>query len=221
MDADFWDSFYADQLAVTYPSPFATFCDDTFIPPASTVLELGSGSGRDSVFFFERGHRVVAIEQSQAAVDMCNERMTSVPENERIRFTQGDFTQLHAAPVPSVDAVYSRFTLHSITKPEQDRVLASVFELLPRAGMFMVEARTINDPYYGKGEKVGEHEFVTDHYRRHLDAQVFLAEVMDLGFEVRFFHESTGLARFRGEDPVVLRAVLTKSPFDPPLTDPA
>ena len=58
--------------------------------------------------------------------------------------------------------------------------------------------------------EVGRHEFVTDHYRRHIDAQELLASVLERGFLLRFFHESDGLAAYQDENPVVVRMALLR-----------
>ena len=73
-DREYWDDFYEGQHAVGYPSPFAEFCESHFLDDTSLILELGSGNGRDAFYFYDRGHQVVAFDQSHAAFDLCARR---------------------------------------------------------------------------------------------------------------------------------------------------
>jgi len=209
-DHEFWDEFYEGQNAVGYPSPFAEFCESHFLDDTSLILELGSGNGRDAFFFYDRGHQVVAFDQSHSAFEHCQRRAAEVKYPERVRFVNHDFTRIDPAGYPDVDAVYSRFTLHSVDAEAEARVLDVAWRLLGPGGQLLLEARTVNDPLYGKGTEVGRHEFITDHYRRHIDAQELLTSVLERGFLLHFFHESDGLAVYQDEDPVVVRMALLR-----------
>jgi len=204
-DSAFWDQYYGSHLAVGFPSPFAEFCIDTFLDDALHVLELGSGNGRDSFYFYDRSHTVTAVDQSMAAIELCQRHATEVRHPERMSFVRADFTRLDPGEFPDVDVVYSRFTLHSIDATAERRVIDFAWEVLPPGGRFLVEARTTKDPLFGKGTEVGRNEFMTDHYRRHINAQELLRTLLERGFEVQFFQEDNGLATFQGEDPVVVR----------------
>ena len=207
-DRTYWNEYYAAREAVHYPSPFAEFCQAEYLDPTSSILELGPGSGRDSFYFFEHGHSVIGVDQSDVAIEGCRSYADQLGGGSRLKFQVGDFTDPDALGLPPIDVVYSRFTLHSIPADAQRRLLDAVPSIIGESGVFLAEARTIKDPLYGKGTLVGEHEFITDHYRRHLDAQEFLADVVARGFKVEYFIERAGLATFRGEDPVVLRVAL-------------
>ncbi|NNE74030.1 MAG: class I SAM-dependent methyltransferase [Acidimicrobiales bacterium] len=209
-DTGFWNEFYEHRAAVSYPSPFAVFAREHLLHDASSILELGPGNGRDAAFFFEHGHQLVGVDQSSQAIELCRERVEGARNPERVRFEVGDFTRLDPADFPGIDTVYSRFTLHSIDDEAEERLVQSVWNMLPSGGQFLIEARTILDPLYGKGQEVGRHAFVTDHFRRHIDAQAFIHQEIDRGYLLRFFHEGNGLAEFQGEDPVVMRAALIK-----------
>ncbi|MGI9602950.1 MAG: class I SAM-dependent methyltransferase [Acidimicrobiales bacterium] len=209
-DHEYWDEFYGAHNAVGYPSPFAEFCESHFLDDTSHILELGPGNGRDTFYFYDHGHQVTAVDQSEAAVEQCRHRAAEVRYANRVQFRCADFTRLDPVDYPDIDAVYSRFTLHSIDREAEGRVLEFAWNALRPQGQLLIEARTINDPLYGKGTEVGEHEFITDHYRRHLDAQEFLTRVLDQGFQLHFFHESNGLAVFQDEDPVVVRVAMIR-----------
>ena len=62
---DFYRSRTSDRVPTT-PSPFATWVADQ-LEPRQHVLDVGSGNGRDSVYFAGQGHRVTALDGTQRA----------------------------------------------------------------------------------------------------------------------------------------------------------
>lgn len=206
----YWNGFYAKEQAVGFPSPFAVFCYENFIEPSSQILELGSGNGRDSLYFSHNGHDVIAVDRSTAGVAYSREHAQENQNSGTAEFIEGDFTQLDAAAYAQINTIYSRFTIHSVDYAAEQRVIDFAWNALSPGGRFLIEARTINDPLYGEGKSVGLHEFVIDHYRRHIDAQVLLTKVLDRGFHLEFFRESNGLAVYKEEDPVVVRLALLR-----------
>jgi tellurite methyltransferase len=207
---EYWEHFYDQHQAVEFPSPFAVFCTENFLGGESRILELGSGNGRDSLFFSENGHTVVAVDHSAAGVALSRQSAINGSSPGSTEFKEGDFTRLDAQAIGEVDTVYSRFSLHAIDASAEQRVIDFAWETLSPGGLFLIEARTVNDPLHGEGTRVGPHEYVTDHYRRYLDAQELLSRLQVRGFRLVFFRESSGLAVFKDQDPVVVRLALAR-----------
>lgn len=209
MDKEYWDNFYKQKKVVHFPSTFAEFCLSEFIKPKSTIVELGSGNGRDALYFAENEHYVYAIDQSHEAKNLEKNVLTTVAK-ENIELITADFTQENFERFNKIDVFYSRFTIHAIQQQEQERLLSMVYSSLDKGGVFLVEARTTKDSLYGQGKHVGNNAYVTDHYRRFIDSQDFLKECLNLGFKVLFFTEKSGLSVFNNDDPVLMRIALKK-----------
>lgn len=109
------------------PSEFAKeFAVELEKKEAKTVLEIGSGNGRDSIFFAKKGFKVSAVDVSPSAVELAKSNMekTKVDVNiqeanaESLPFSNSEF-----------DGVFSLSVLHSTnlrsTLPEVYRVLKS------------------------------------------------------------------------------------------------
>jgi tellurite methyltransferase len=206
----YWNGFYSKHRGVDFPSPFAEFCLNNFIEPRSRILELGSGNGRDSFYFSHNRHDVIAVDRSAAGIAQSRRHAEEMINPGTTTFIEGDFTTLDTSSFEEIDTVYSRFTMHSIDYEAEQRVIDFAWNILSPGGRFLIEARTINDPLYGEGDEIGLHEFVIDHYRRHIDAEVLLTKVRERGFHLKFFRESNGLAVFKDEDPVVVRLALMR-----------
>ena len=211
MDREYWESFYKHRLAVNFPSSFAEFCLENYIPRESCILELGSGNGRDAFYFSEQQNDVIAVDQSAEVYHLEEEKLDASPTKSRLKIVRDDFVQMDYSKHEGVDVIYSRFTLHAISQEEENAVIDKAYRLLPAGGLFLIEARTVKDPLCGEGEPQGNNAFVTDHYRRFIDSQTVIRNVMNLGYEVLFFVEKNGLSVYKEDDPVLMRIVLKKS----------
>ena len=106
-----------------------------------------------------------------------------------------EITQRTEGPV----AFYMRFFLHAIPEDVQ-RGLMRAIDTHARPGDFLVaEFRTDKD-----AENTKVH---TKHYRRFQNAEAFRTSLGEHGFEVLHFEENSGLSPYKGEDPVLCRAV--------------
>ena len=92
-----------------------------------TLLELGSGPGRDGLFFQQNGLRVTCVDLSPAMVLRCREKglQARVMDMTSLDFEDECF-----------DAVYSLNALLHLTKPEFRNVLREVERILKPGGLF-------------------------------------------------------------------------------------
>lgn len=207
---DYWDDFYAKpHPELREPSPFARFCLER-IPAQSALFELGCGNGRDALYFARSGLSVTACDQSATAIERLEDVVSAtngwlVPP----RFIVKRFEDL--ADDGPRDVVYSRFTLHTVDAPTATQMAHWAHRNLRPGGQFHIEARTVKDDLYGKGEPAGRDAYLHDgHYRRFVRSDELAAELTGLGFGVDELIESNGLAKFGADDPVVVRVVATR-----------
>ena len=214
MDLKYWDDYYQQHgkdKGISKHSSFSQFCLDIFFTEKNlNIVELGSGNGRDAIFLAHHGHQVIAIDQSTTAIDIEKENLhTNVSQYlhpKALDFIQEDYSQYE-----KIDVFYSRFTIHSITKVDEELLLPNVYNALNSGGLFCVEVRTIKDPLYGVGEACGENTFITDnHKRRFIDSKVFRKRVSDLGFKELYFTEEDNLSIYKNDNPVLMRIILQK-----------
>ncbi len=210
MDREYWDQYYMRNGGVHYPTPFAEECARRWIPAGSRILELGSGNGRDAFFFAEHGHQVAGIDQSEFITAQNSARARQWLKEDRLEFRADDFTRFPPAVRLAPNVVYSRFSMHTVSRERRDHVAREVYRLLPADGLFLVECRTTNDALINQGQRLSETETMTDHYRNFVDADEFLRLLLATGYKARFFIEDSGLAVFGNDDPVVSRYVMRK-----------
>ena len=116
MNKEYWEIYYSKHREPNKPSSFALFCVN-YVKAGCTLIELGCGNGRDSIFFSRE------VDLSVIAVDQCQEELSFLEKNykmENLTFRFDDFTRLKKETY-KLDYVYSRFTLHAIEEVEEDR----------------------------------------------------------------------------------------------------
>ena len=94
-----------------------------------SLLEIGAGHGRDSLFFQENGFQVTCIDLSPEMVRLCQQKGL----NARVM----DMTNLDF-PDHSFDAVYALNSLLHLTKKELPTVLQNISRVLKENGLFFL-----------------------------------------------------------------------------------
>jgi bifunctional enzyme CysN/CysC len=198
-----WKSFYQSNEAPLHPSPFAEWASKQW-SDGDRVIEVGCGNGRDAFYFQSRGHDVIGVDVSSAAVEACIDRGL----HENLQFFSSDLPQFQAERDElKADIVYSRFSLHAMTDEEETSTIAAAFALLDRGGYFFIETRSINDPMAKKGDIISHAERIEGHYRRFGNVETLSEKLRQAGFELDFTTEEKGLAVYKDEDPLVIRII--------------
>ena len=198
---DFWDRYYSGEITgdsklAEHPSPYAV----EIVPElssGSSLLEIGCGNGRDSCLFASKGLAVVATDICEAAV-----RLTAHRLHQNCKALVAS-----AVNLPDdlhVDYAYARFVLHALTEEEQN-VLLKWLKTHVRKRIF-IETRSVNDPRFGKGTKVGNNSYVDTHYRRFMSIQDIGNAAREAGLLVEEVEETTSGTGSDGAR--VLRATL-------------
>ena len=201
----YWDGFYKKDLSeIERPSQFAAFVASEF-RYIDTIVDVGCGSGRDSLFFATHRHRVCGVDASASAVALASRRAQAMGLA-NCRFVQADASQplapqlAAALPEGSVQRlVYARFFLHAVDERTQTAFLASASDL---GQTLAVEFRTNRD---SQGARV-----TPTHYRRYIKPMTLIAEAQTRGFEVVYYTDGFGFAKYQDDDAHVARIVFAR-----------
>ncbi|BBD38235.1 adenylylsulfate kinase [Aminobacter sp. Y103A] len=201
-----WSSYYSKGAAPSSPSPFAMAVAEKLSPRPITLLEVGCGNGRDSIFFGRQGHRVVGIDLSAQAIENCEANKGDIDAE----FRSGRLPELPSLQNGKFDAVYSRFVLHAMPLAEEVETLEAVHRSLKPGGQLFIECRSINDPMARLGEVISPTERIHGHYRRFIVRDDLLRRLEVVGFDVVHSLEAKGLAVHKDDDPTVIRVEARK-----------
>ena len=214
MDKSYWNDFYkvhGKDENIIEKSTFADFCSNKYFDQKKLrIVDLGTGNGRDAIFFAKHGHIVHAIDQS-ATVMRLREQISDSDVAENIYPRSADFIKEDYTQYGKIDAFYSRFTIHSITKDEEIILMSNVYKTLENKGLFCIEVRSTKDPKYGIGEACEKDTYINDgHKRRFINSEDFRDQVLNLGFKELYFTESDNLSIYKDDNPVLIRIILEK-----------
>lgn len=205
-DTNYWNAFYESMPDIEKPSLFALDIGSQ-LKKSCTILDLGCGNGRDSLYFHQLGLNVTGIDASDAVIGMLQEKY----QEGNLCFICDDFVCSSMIYAGQFDYCYSRFSLHAITNEQEDELFKNVYGVLKEGGKFFIEARSIHDEIYGMGEKVGDDAYIYEgHFRRFLRYEELEKKLLAVGFEIEYSRESSGFAPFGNMDPPVIRIIVKK-----------
>ena len=127
-NTDYWNQYYHNRVCSTQPCPFAQYVA-TLVEPGKTLVDLGCGNGRDSLYFAQQGLQVVGIDLSPTAIELI--RAQQVPN---AQFVCGDFISNPAHTPGRYDYAYSCFTIHAINPKQETMLLQSMYQALKSGG---------------------------------------------------------------------------------------
>jgi len=175
-DREYWNRFYSDCSVKITPSSFALFCMG-FIEGGS-LIDIGCGNGRDSIYFAEKGLDVTAVDIADYYRNLI--------EFSGVRFIKQDLSKFK--PEEWFDYAYCRFLFHAVPEDIEDHLLA----VMPVRKMLFIEARSDKDTIDG-------------HYRRPLNMERFITKLF--GYRIIYKTEQRGLSPYEGDDPMIIRIV--------------
>lgn len=108
----------------------------------TSLLEIGAGTGRDSLFFQEQGLHVTSTDLSPAMVELCRKK--------GLQAYVMDFLNLDF-PSGSFDAIYALNCLLHVPTHDLPAVLQKLHDLLRPGGLFFIGV-------YGGHEQEGLHD---------------------------------------------------------------
>ena len=210
-DSNYWNKYYANRASFDLkPSGFAVYLMKEILSAEEVgkeLLEIGCGNGRDSLYFLLNGVHVTGIDASEYAINELQKKISKYPN---AIFICDDFVKCKAVYQRQYDYIYSRFTLHAINESQQAELFSNIVTALKPGGKLYIEARTIHDDLYGKGEQVSEHAFLyNDHYRRFVEKDEIARQISTYGLKVLHLEEARGFSKTDDSDPILMRLVAT------------
>ena len=204
----YWNQYYKKiKFSNTKPSSFSKFCYNKFIKNKKTknILDIGCGNGRDTIYFFKKGLKVIGIDKSDIAIKINKDKF---PSDKNLTFYKKDINRSNLKKMGKFDFIYLRFFLHAINLKTQKKLFKHIRNLKKKGTLIMLEFRTDKDPLINKGKKLSKNETVTDHYRRFINVQTILKYSKILSFKLVYILEEKGLSKYKNDNPVLCRLIL-------------
>jgi SAM-dependent methyltransferase len=121
------------------------------------LLELGSGQGRDALFFARNGLWVQALDYTATAAEAINDKARKLGLSESVTAIQHDIRRPLPLADESFDACYSHMLYcMALTTSELEFLSREVWRVLREGGLHIYTVRHTNDPDYGTGIPRGD-----------------------------------------------------------------
>jgi SAM-dependent methyltransferase len=191
------NSFFGEE-----PSNFALLCFNHMkANNVMKVLELGTGHGRDTIFFASNGIVVDALDYSTVAVNILDR----ITKKKRLPIKTRIFDAKNPLPFPDgyFDAVYSHMLFNMrFSEDELHLIFSEIRRVLkPKIGLNFFSVRNRNDKSYGKGKEVEKGIYDIDGFQiRFFTEKQIQALASEEGFEILWMKEEY-------EDPVTIYLV--------------
>lgn len=190
-DVDYWRNVYSKNNAPMKPSNFAVFVKG-MLNDVQTVLEVGSGNGRDAYFWGKK----------------CNvnayDNATKPDNTDKVTFHKANMTEICGKH----DLLYSRFSLHSVPEDIENLILSFS---KANCKYIAIECRSTKDSLANglnnKNEGLHETSYAKAHYRRYVDFESFKKKLAEMGFNILHASESDTYAPYNGYNPTCLRII--------------
>jgi SAM-dependent methyltransferase len=134
-----------------------------------TVLELGAGQGRDTLYLAHRGFDVHALDYAVEGIEAIEAKADTEGLGDRVTVGLHDVRRLLPFADASFDASYSHMLLcMALTTTELERLVGDLRRVLRPGGHVVYTVRTTGDAHYGmgiaRGDDMYEHSGFVVHF---------------------------------------------------------
>jgi SAM-dependent methyltransferase len=142
----------------TEPSAPAVAAARQFVEEGkASVLELGAGQGRDTLFFARQGLAVRALEYTPEGVAAIRTGAAAAGLADLVTVARHDVREPLPFAGAGFDACYSHMLFNmALTTPELEALAAEVRRVLRPGGLHVYTVRTTQDVHYGQGIDRGD-----------------------------------------------------------------
>jgi SAM-dependent methyltransferase len=182
-----WEDAFAekpDMFGASPSEPAKSAMDRFKKEGVRTILELGSGQGRDTLFFARGGFNVFALDYSEIAVQTIAEKAEKAGLSDLVRPSRHDIRRSLPFEDGSVDACFSHMLLcMALTGAELEFLCGEIRRVLKPGGVNIYTVRHTGDPHYQKGIHRGEDMYEVGGFIVHFFSREKV-EKLAQGFEI-------------------------------------
>lgn len=139
---------------------------------SKTILDIGCGGGRDSVFFAKKGYQVISMDIFADAFQRTKLKTAG------IKFIKKDVKKINFKP-DTFDVIYAHLSLHYFDDKTTDRIISNLYKILKPGGYIFIKCKSIRDPLFGKGKKIEENYYNFGH-KRHFFTKDYMTEKLKI-----------------------------------------
>lgn len=157
-----WDKIYKDQGEVQFGIlPTVVVAAELFEKNrCETIMDLGCGTGRHSIYLASKGFHVIATDVSETAVEHTRAKAVE------LGLANMEFKQHDMRNIPyednSLDAVLCVWTTGHGNLEDTRQTTNEIYRVLKSGGMVVIDYVSTEDTNYGKGEELEKDTFINN-----------------------------------------------------------
>ena len=196
---NFWNNIHTNYDRETikvdnWLDEFSSIIDSAAAP----ILDLGCGSGNDTLYLIKKNKNVFAVDQSENAIINIKRNFPEVIETRTMNMLDGiDY------PDNMFSIVIADLSLHYFSDEDTKSVLSEIKRILRSEGYLLIRVNTINDVNHGagEGEEIEHHFYRTKDgmFKRFFDEEDIRRVFSEFNI---FFCEEQKMMRYRSEKTV-------------------
>jgi len=141
-----------------------------------TLLDIGCGVGRDTLFFANKGLHVTAIDWSQSGLDQLKQEAKS-KNLANLEVIKMDTSEINFKK-NSFDIIYAHLSLHYFDDKTTQKIFNKLYSILKKDGLLCVKCKSTDDMLYGRGKKIGNNMFLFKKHVRHFFNKDFMTSLL-------------------------------------------
>ena len=167
---NYWNNFYSNIKSnkITYDLWLDKFKDILEKYKDNKVLDLGCGTGSDTLYLSERGYKVIACDYSCEALNILKENIKGIES------VQVDISKRLPFDDESIGLIIADLSIHYFNEETTLSIMDELNRIMKRNGHLIARVNSINDLNYGAGcgERVENNFYLTkDGYKRFFDVK--------------------------------------------------
>ncbi len=186
----YWNNLYSkDDYFGTGQTILADFAK-TIIEEnnISTLLELGCGQGRDSLFFTNFVSNVTSVDISENAINFVKKTKNERNLTNLDLFVHDIKKPLHFLD-KSFDMVYSNLALQFFDINQLKEIFSNISEIMSNDSFFIFSTKKPGDKYFNFGKKISENSFQYKDITRYFFEKSQIKYLLEQNFKIISFEE--------------------------------
>ena len=148
---------HPDMYGTDPSAPGIAAAEAFAVAALSSVLELGAGQGRDTLYLARQGLHVTALDYALGTVETLSAKAQAAGLADMVSVARHDIRLPLPVPDASIDASYSHMLFSmALTTSELERLAGELRRVLRPGGLLVYTARTTADAHYGAGTPRGD-----------------------------------------------------------------
>jgi len=170
-NSDYWKNKWSSRPQ----EPANSFAVNSYklikVKNKKSILDLGCGDGRDSLYFFNKGLKVTAVDFSPSGIKKLQS------QNLKINCVLSDIRKIKF-PKNSFDVIYAHLSLHYFDDKNTTKIFDNLYQILKNGGLLFIKCKSTDDVLFGKGKKIAENMYEKGH-TRHFFSKEYMAEKLE------------------------------------------